>query len=57
MILMTAQQQQELIDAIWTLINSASAYDDADDGPDPTVTVVDQSAVDKLHDFATKFGG
>lgn len=57
MILMNAAQQQELVDAIWTLVNGASSYEDSDDGPDDTVLVVDKSAVEKLHDFATKFGG
>jgi hypothetical protein len=57
MILMTKEQQQELVDAIWTLVNGAFDYEDSDEGPDKSLTVVNQSAVDKLHDFATKFGG
>lgn len=52
MIRLSDKEQQELIDAIWTLINSASS-----EGCEGDLTVVNQSAVDKLHDFATKFGG
>lgn len=52
MIQMTKEQQDELWQAIWTLINSAS-----NEGCDGDLTVVNQSAVDKLHDFVTKYGG
>lgn len=52
MIPLNKEQQHALIDAIWELINGAS-----DEGCDGDLTVVNKSAVEKLHDFATKFGG